>query len=626
MSAIPDRDESTRTATPTRWATGLNRPNAGRRGASRPRSAATPDARRLKWLQRTLAVGGGVALIAGVLVFLNPAERITKAPKETHSALSLTDPTDAKAFSTKMNAKVAELEAHVEGMTTRLTTLTRQNDALNTALEKTQTELKAALAKNAQNDKKTEALIAERVEKAVADVKATLTVTDATTPTPAGDLTSSATGEAVSPEARARAQALLAQKRSANPWDSPSGAPSAAPSGALATTSLNPNPAAGPTVTSSPGTLTSTTTETSGLDTHMTLLTLHSEAETANLAAASGSRSGADNRGRVTASVGTTPARGYVSTGTRVPGQYTGPQAPYFQASGEPAAWQTWKVGPSPMLSPDAPLPLNRAQGAQKYLPAGSFVSGTLLTGVYVLTGGNASDAPMPVLIRLTDRALLPNENQNDIEGCFVTGAATGDLSSERIQIRLDRLACTRRAGGHLDIKTQGYVVGEDGKVGLRGKLITRSGQAIASALSVGLLSGVGQAMSLSSQTTSTSALGTQTTDVTNAWMNGLGKGMSSAMNRIVDYYLKIADKIFPVIEVSSGRAVHIVFSQGVLLEMPQNEGLRVANRTEAPAGMAAGRETATQYLRTNAPSVNPTGVWEPGSVPPPRTPWGGTP
>ncbi len=616
MSALPDRDESTRPATSTRFTTGLRRPNTARRGASLA-GRATPDARRLKWLQRTLAVGGGVALIAGVLVFLNPAERVTKAPKETHSALSLTDPTDAKAFSTKMNAKVAELEAHVEGMTTRLTTLTRQNDALNTALEKTQTELKAALAKNAQNDKKTEALIAERVEKAVAEVKATLAVTDATTP--AGELTSSATGEAVSPEARARAQALLVQKRSANPWDTPSGA--GAP-----TTSLNPNPAAGPTGAASPGTLTSTTTEASGLDTHMTLLTLHSDAETATLTATSGSRSGAYTRGRAAAPVGTTTTRGVVSTGTRVPGQNTGPQAPYFQATGEPGASLTWKVGPSPMLSPDAPLPLNRAQGAQKYLPAGSFVSGTLLTGVYVLTGGNASDAPMPVLIRLTDRALLPNENQNDIEGCFVTGAATGDLSSERIQIRLDRLACTRRAGGHLDIKTQGYVVGEDGKVGLRGKLITRSGQAIASALSVGLLSGVGQAMSLSSQTTSTSALGTQTTDVTNAWMNGLGKGMSSAMNRIVDYYLKIADKIFPVIEVSSGRAVHIVFSQGVLLEMPQHEGLRVTNRTEAPAGMAAGRESATQYLRTNAPSVNPAGVGDPGTPPPSRTPWGGTP
>ena len=616
MSALPDRDESTRPATSTRFTTGLRRPNTVRRGASLAGRATSPDARRLKWLQRTLAVGGGVALIAGVLVFLNPAERVTKAPKETHSALSLTDPTDAKAFSTKMNAKVAELEAHVEGMTTRLTTLTRQNDALNSALEKTQTELKAALAKNAQNDKKTEALIAERVEKAVADVKATLVATDATTP--AGELTSSATGEAVSPEARARAQALLVQKRSANPWDTPSGA--GAP-----TTSLNPNPAAGPTSNPASGTLTSTT-EASGLDTHMTLLTLHSDAETANLTATSGSRSGAYTRGRAAAPVGTATTRGVVSTGTRVPGQNTGPQAPYFQATGEPGASLTWKVGPSPMLSPDAPLPLNRAQGAQKYLPAGSFVSGTLLTGVYVLTGGNASDAPMPVLIRLTDRALLPNENQNDIEGCFVTGAATGDLSSERIQIRLDRLACTRRAGGHLDIKTQGYVVGEDGKVGLRGKLITRSGQAIASALSVGLLSGVGQAMSLSSQTTSTSALGTQTTDVTNAWMNGLGKGMSSAMNRIVDYYLKIADKIFPVIEVSSGRAVHIVFSQGVLLEMPPNEGLRVTNRTEAPAGMTAGRERATQYLRTNAPSVNSTGLGDPGTPPPLRTPWGGVP
>lgn len=224
------------------------------------------------------------------------------------------------------------------------------------------------------------------------------------------------------------------------------------------------------------------------------------------------------------------------------------------------------RVGPSPYLKPDTPLPLNRAQGAQDYVAAGSFVKGALLTGVYTPTGAGAASLPMPVMIRLTDNAILPNKQRAKLKGCFLTGAATGDLSSERIHVRLDRLSCMRPDGSALDVKVAGYTVGEDGKVGLRGKLITRSGQAVASAISVGLLGGVGRAMSLSSEDTTTSITGTQTTTVKNAWVNGLGRGMSDAMNRLVDYYLKVADRIFPVLEISSGRTVDVVFSQGVLL------------------------------------------------------------
>ena len=40
-------------------------------------------------------------------------------------------------------------------------------------------------------------------------------------------------------------------------------------------------------------------------------------------------------------------------------------------------------------------------------------------------------------------------------------------------------------------------------------------------------------------------------------------------MDRIVDYYLKIADQIFPVLECASGRQVEVVFAQGVLLSDP---------------------------------------------------------
>ena len=111
--------------------------------------------------------------------------------------------------------------------------------------------------------------------------------------------------------------------------------------------------------------------------------------------------------------------------------------------------------------------------------------------------------------------------------------------------------------------------MGEDGKVGVRGKLVTRSGQAIASALSVGLLSGLGESITRSSEGVTTSITGTQSKRYKNAWMSGMGEGLSDSMDRITDYYLRLADRIFPVLEVDAGRPVDLVFSQGVLLADP---------------------------------------------------------
>ena len=73
--------------------------------------------------------------------------------------------------------------------------------------------------------------------------------------------------------------------------------------------------------------------------------------------------------------------------------------------------------------------------------------------------------------------------------------------------------------------------------------------------------------MSLSAQSTTTSTLtGTQTTDYENAWKSGIGHGISEGSDRLLDYYLKLADRIFPVLEIGAGTPVDIVFSQGILL------------------------------------------------------------
>lgn len=201
------------------------------------------------------------------------------------------------------------------------------------------------------------------------------------------------------------------------------------------------------------------------------------------------------------------------------------------------------------------------------YLPSGTFAQARLLNGATAPTRGQGSGNPVPILLELTDSAVMPNLYKAGIKRCFVTANATGELASERVLVRLDRLSCIDENGGAVDKKIQGYVSGEDGKTGLRARLVTKSGQAIANALFTGTLAGLGKAVSLASENSTTSITGTISTSVTNPWRAGVGEGASHAMDRITDYYLKLASDMFPVLEVDSGRKVEIVISNGLSIE-----------------------------------------------------------
>lgn len=199
---------------------------------------------------------------------------------------------------------------------------------------------------------------------------------------------------------------------------------------------------------------------------------------------------------------------------------------------------------------------------ADELLITGSFARARLLNGVEAPTGGQANGNPVPMLLEIKDPAFLPNRFRSDIKRCMVTANATGDLSSERVLVRLDRMSCITNTRGAIDVRVTGYVTGEDGKTGLKARVVTRSGQAIANALLVGTLSGLGEAVSLAAQDSTTNFAGTVSNSVNNPWKAGLGDGMKDAMDRVADYYLRLADKIFPVLEVDAGRDVDIVITQ----------------------------------------------------------------
>lgn len=208
------------------------------------------------------------------------------------------------------------------------------------------------------------------------------------------------------------------------------------------------------------------------------------------------------------------------------------------------------------------------ARDSRRYIPSGAFTRAILLGGLDAPTGGQSQRNPQPVLLRLVDNAVLPNHFRSRIKECFVIGAGYGDMSSERAYIRTESLSCVTRDGTAIDVPIKGYVAGEDGKAGMRGRLVSKQGQLLANALLAGVASGIGHAFQQSSTTMSVSPLGaTSTVDSGKQFEAGLGTGVGRALERLAQYYISLAEKVFPVIEVDAGRTVDVVITQGVSLQ-----------------------------------------------------------
>lgn len=224
-------------------------------------------------------------------------------------------------------------------------------------------------------------------------------------------------------------------------------------------------------------------------------------------------------------------------------------------------------TGKGAKAAADAAVSSTTPRDTRRYLPSGAFTRAVLLGGLDAPTGGQAQRNPQPVLLRLADNAILPNQFRARVKECFIVGAGYGDVSSERAYIRTESLSCVTRDGTAIDVPVKGYVAGEDGKAGMRGRLVSKQGQILANALLAGVASGIGHAFTQSSTTLSVSPLGTTSTvDPGKQLEAGLGTGVGKALDRLAQYYISLAEKVFPVIEVDAGRSVDVVLTQGVAL------------------------------------------------------------
>lgn len=199
----------------------------------------------------------------------------------------------------------------------------------------------------------------------------------------------------------------------------------------------------------------------------------------------------------------------------------------------------------------------------EEYLSTGSITKVMILSGFDAPTMSQAKTNPLPILMKILDTSILPNKRKYDLKECFVMGEGYGDLSSERVYIRTNNISCLTQSGNHIDMPFKGMVSGEDGKVGLRGKVVTKQGSLLAKTLIAGFLDGVGKSFQQSQQFTMMGGAGVTTgiremTAEESLKFGALGGG-SKAAEKLADFYLKMADQVSPVIEISAGREVDLI-------------------------------------------------------------------
>ena len=202
----------------------------------------------------------------------------------------------------------------------------------------------------------------------------------------------------------------------------------------------------------------------------------------------------------------------------------------------------------------------------RNYVPAGSYAPAVVLSGADAATNVSDRENPTPVLMRITGPAVTAAQGSRkgkvQLRGCTVQGSAIGDLSSERVKVRLISMTCLDGRGRVIETAIKGYIAGR-GKAGVRGRVVAREGKLLGNAALAGVLEGVAGAVSGSGASASTDV-----TQVTGNALSSVGaSGLGQAASSLSEYYINRAEQYQPVVSLYAGTEVDVVFLEGVSLK-----------------------------------------------------------
>lgn len=276
--------------------------------------------------------------------------------------------------------------------------------------------------------------------------------------------------------------------------------------------------------------------------------------------------------------------------------------------------------------------PSRQAREPEFYLPLGSIISGTLLTGMDAPASGSAARKdPFPALLRVKHEAVLPNAGLMDLRECFLVASAYGELASQRVYLRAEGMSCLRADGAIIESSIDAYASGSDGKAGVRGTVVDKTADLVRDSLIAGFLGGL--AKGFKPQQSQQVALNQQGGSVPFQFPDpsfvagsGLLGGASNAADRIAGIYEDLARQIVPVIEINAGIPVDFIMTRGTTLRFKKageiSSNARAVNQVQGqgrPGQLQGDQPVTTSFSGTNGLSV----MQGAGSSSPPISPRG---
>lgn len=262
-----------------------------------------------------------------------------------------------------------------------------------------------------------------------------------------------------------------------------------------------------------------------------------------------------------------------VGTGGAVQPPQGGPEAQGGQLSLMSFSAETGKDD-KPRAAETAPALLLEA--SRDYLPPNSYAPATVIVGVDASTGVASQSDPLPVVLRITGpaRSVMRAGKllTTDITGCLVNGAARGDLSAEKVYVKLVRMTCAQPGGRFAVSEVKGFI-SFAGKSGVRGRVVSREGSLVAQALMAGIVGGFGRGFSANANGIFTGEVGAngqrEALSPTDILAGGFGQGAGEAADTVSRYLIERAEQYQPVVEMPTGIEVEIVFLDGVHVRSP---------------------------------------------------------
>lgn len=234
------------------------------------------------------------------------------------------------------------------------------------------------------------------------------------------------------------------------------------------------------------------------------------------------------------------------------------------------------------------------------------FMKAYMITGAYAPAFQEGSMEPLPVLFEAEGDLLMANNTTGTLDKCFLLGSAKGNMNSQTADIKLVTINCLINGGEHrVEGTISGWVIGESGSPGLQGEMIHKNGAWLARTFISGFFETFAGALNGSAEPQTFAVDTTGTTNNNQAMGSNFAyagaQGISSVFSKLGEYYLKMAEQIFPIIEVKGGRTVNILLIGGEELTVVDNKLVSTTDMAETSATVLKTKKKKSKIVSRNA-------------------------